>query len=365
MIKVSGSPRNSVSDLRALAESTTSFQEVNVITSNPLESALETGPLPAESLSDSRRSRREKVREKKRRDVQASRASREIRRFELEDGSVYQSSSREHSHTSLSHLGNDDSDLNNDSDLESPALGRFPPRGPSISPVIVVADVKPSTPPEMHSTLATTMTTSPLSTRPQTPVSADGFTPPHTPRGRSPSRRGPGDVPLDRVSLSRRREWRQAREAKARTMHAPSPVSPTRLAASSLNIPSFAEERMRDMERRMIRLERSGDMWLQAIVPVLDSLNRTLVIIQDERRLSGVNMTEVKEPAETTYPRLTRRSTLNEKALLDLKRMEKGEIAADGGRRGSGLDALEPLMRELQAASQPNLAAKPVEEAVA
>jgi hypothetical protein len=115
----------------------------------------------------------------------------------------------------------------------------------------------------------------------------------------------------------------------------------------------------------MIRLERSGDMWLQAIVPVLDSLNRTLVIIQDERRLSSVNMTEVKEPAETTYPRLTRRSTLNEKALLDLKRMEKGEIAADSGRRGSGLDALEPLMRELQAASQPNLAAKPVEEAVA
>lgn len=41
------------------------------------------------------------------------------------------------------------------------------------------------------------------------------------------------------------------------------------------------EHRMRDMERRLRRLERNGDVWLRSMVPLLESLNR---LLEEQRR---------------------------------------------------------------------------------
>lgn len=103
----------------------------------------------------------------------------------------------------------------------------------------------------------------------------------------------------------------------------------------------------------MRKLESSGDMWMKSMVPVLDNLNHTLVKLQSERKCLGEDdlreMPEKKTPKPVILPmrKLTRRSTLNEKMLLDLRRIEKGEV--DIIKDGSGL---ESVMRELQATSR-------------
>lgn len=283
---------------------------------------------PLSGVSESRASRRERVRQRKKRDIAASRASWGRRKGVTDEESMRRCSSTTLRETSPAKA---DHDCDNTDSASRSAVAP----SPSLSPVIVVADVKPSPPPPVSPALST-------------PVSApvrSTFTPPLTPRGRSPAR-SLQDGPF----LTAGRAYRQPSPA-VRSSISPGriqPVSPARRAY---------EERLREIEQRMKDLESSGDVWVKSMVPILDNFNRTLVKLQEDRKLLGEDE-EGKDDQETQVkirpskpilpmPRLTRRSTLNEKMLLDLRRIEKGEV--DIIKDGSGL---ESVMRELQATSR-------------
>ncbi|KAK7923036.1 hypothetical protein PG985_007107 [Apiospora marii] len=96
----------------------------------------------------------------------------------------------------------------------------------------------------------------------------------------------------DRISLHRRRERRTQREQAKRAQEIaqasseqlsqqqqPTPqVSemPPRERALMQRYDDLREQRHRDMEKRLRRLERNGDIWLQSLVPLMEGLSRLL-----------------------------------------------------------------------------------------
>lgn len=308
-IKVS-SNRNSIVDWQGKVREAVAEQEAKG--GGPLESP----PLSAKS-TDSRQSRKEKVRQRKKRDIEASRASKERRKAGSGDDTLRRSSSTP-GRASLEKMGHKSDDA---SRMD---------RRPSLTPFIVVADVKPSSIPDVPAI-------------PPTAASAPGsatFPPLHSPRGRSPRARSL----QDRSLLSDRRDHRHS------SFGVRSGVSPARLQPSSPGRAAY-EERLREIEQRMQKLESSGGAW-ESIVPILDSLNRTLVMIQAERRLAGDGESKGGKKGVLTPEmpkKLTRRSTLNEQLLLDLGRVERGEMEA----RANDGCGLESVMRELQQGSRP------------
>ena len=96
----------------------------------------------------------------------------------------------------------------------------------------------------------------------------------------------------DRISLHRRRERRTQREQATRAreieqasseqlsqQQQPTPqVSkiPSRERALVQRYDDLREQRHRDMEKRLRRLERNGDIWLQSLVPLMEGLSRLL-----------------------------------------------------------------------------------------
>lgn len=275
---------------------------------------------------ESRESRKEKVRQRKKRDIAASRAS-----WERKKGGADEESLRRCSSTTVGEPSPVKADHESE-DTDSASRSTMA-RSPSLTPVIVVADVKPSPPP------------SPAA--PPTPASApvrSTFTPPLSPRGRSPAR-----------SLQDGAFLSTGREPRKPCLTVRSNVSPGRLQPISPDRRAY-EDRLREVEQRMRTLESSGDAWMKSMVPILDNLNRTLVKLEENRKFLGEGeegkdgqqrqvKVKPKKPV-LPMPRLTRRSTLNEKMLLDLRRIEKGEV--DIIKDGSGL---ESVMRELQVTS--------------
>ncbi|MBE3049483.1 hypothetical protein IMZ48_44690 [Candidatus Bathyarchaeota archaeon] len=296
-IKVS-SGRNSIADWRGQVRDAVAGQGAKG--REPLESP----PLSGKS-TDSRQSRKDKVRQRKKRDIEASRVSWGRKKAGPEDDSLRRSSSTTRSEASRLKA-------DHESDHTGSGSRSTEARGPSVTPVIVVADVKPS--------------------------------PPLTPRGRSTARGF-----QDRALLTTRTDYNQA------TLAVRSAVSPGRLQPVSADRAAY-EGRLREVEQRMKTLESSGDVWMKSMVPMLDNLNRTLAGLQEERKRVGeseerakMQEKEKEETPKVVLPmrKLTRRSTINEKMLLDLTRIEKGEVEVI--KDGSGL---ESVMRELQATSR-------------
>ncbi|CEJ91250.1 hypothetical protein VHEMI06974 [[Torrubiella] hemipterigena] len=94
----------------------------------------------------------------------------------------------------------------------------------------------------------------------------------------------------DRTSLSRRREWNAMREqerkkreraASARESKSRAVVPADRYDESGVDAEmeiirlyeAYRDHRMLDMDRRLRRLERNGDVWVQALIPLLDDMN--------------------------------------------------------------------------------------------
>ncbi|KAK8114121.1 hypothetical protein PG999_006190 [Apiospora kogelbergensis] len=96
----------------------------------------------------------------------------------------------------------------------------------------------------------------------------------------------------DRISLHRRRERRTQRE-QARRAREVAQASSEQLSQQQQQTPQVSnmpsteqdllrryedlrEQRHRDMEKRLRRLERNGDVWIQSLVPLMEGLSRLL-----------------------------------------------------------------------------------------
>lgn len=197
-----------------------------------------------------------------------------------------------------------------------PKGGDKPAQQLSMSNMMVVVDCEPcsisrtATPPEGSKA---TLVAWPASERVDSavtlarPSDPNMATPPVSANGSPPSRH----AVTDRTSLTRRREWKSIREqerkareavALARTeAHGRSGGGGTCDGKSSQPdrelvclYEAYREQHLRDMERRLRRLERNSDVWLRALVPVLDNMNHRLaaaakggLLARDERGHDG------------------------------------------------------------------------------
>ncbi|KAF7551791.1 hypothetical protein G7046_g7615 [Stylonectria norvegica] len=342
----------------------------------------------------STQSRREKVRDKKRRDIEALRNAQRRRSQLLAESEASGSRPPE---VSNQQPGTDLSE-------KVPETQDSPLNRPTICPIMVVADVQPSPSIEreqpLQLSIGQTKTTSevrslsepatPTSTTPPKRVdSSDNPTPPPSTRGSPPYKQ----VSLDRTSLSRRREWnatrdreRRAREVKAAIRsNIKQPILATEAVNDDSKIPimekevlrryeAYREYRIREMERRVRRLERNGDVWLRALVPVLDNLNRTLANVHEdapERAQGWVSDEEttgapdhrgrsITNGRQKGKGRTLRRGNSEQEMFEQLVR-EKEDLD-DGNDSGSddmsGFETIEPLMRELAGRSRLSFEAK-------
>lgn len=341
---------------------------ITVITENPLTFRQPSSPTTPSLRSV--QSRREKVRERKRRDMEA-----------LRDVSQTPQSQESRQESPLAPTNNP---LGKDTE-NRPAPHRISKPRRTICPIMVVTDVIPSPPPDrdmVQSQLTSTSSSKPATSAPVARLNGSSNpTPPHSTQA-SPTHR---QTFLDRTSLSRRREWNAVREKERKNREAKAALrAKTRqlsLAMEQMDksrgptvedevlarYEAYREYRIREMERRMRRLERNGDVWLRALVPVLDNLNKTLANVHEEqstRARGWVSDDEYLNREErrgrsmgckryTARGRSRRSSTASERRLLN--KLARGEEDPDSDSLSdemSGLDTIEPLMRELAGRSR-------------
>ncbi|KAJ4200888.1 hypothetical protein NW767_007024 [Fusarium falciforme] len=384
---------------------------VTVITTSPLGNSREKPEKPKKQVTKdensptpsvkSTQSRREKVRDKKRKDMEAQRIKRQSQLIVTTE--IMPESDQDKA-----------KETSNEEDAEKPPP--VPVRSPqrqSMCPIMVVANVKPSPPPssrlpdeardqpESESKKTTEPSKPEPEAAPKTPSkaaqedlsssttspprpyveSSSNPTPPQSAHG-SPAHKKTG---YDRASLSRRREWNAAREQerKIREARAMSPRSKARKLVMTKEeteenkVPTMEKEvlrryeayreyRIREMERRVRRLERNGDVWLRALVPVLDNLNRTLANVHEDqqpRRAQGWVSDEELPRQRSPQGRPSRQSSrgrmlarpggTSEREFLEQlvrtkEELEAGNVSDDM----SGFDTIEPLMRELAGRSR-------------
>lgn len=372
---------------------------VTIVTKSPLRMSRnypsQQGGRESPTLSRSSQNRREKVRDKKKRDMEA--ASLKRRSMMLNTPDPKQESDQD----TIKEISGDDTD-------EPPPVPLRSPQRQSMCPIMVVANVKPSPPlssdifasPERR-TSADSETIKPLSKSksggvtfqlgdedkgrpvPPSPVSyMNGSpTPPQSARSSPTHKQGF----QDRTSLSRRREWNAARDTERKRKETASSISPqpkARRPATTRDetdekttgaekevlrrYEAYREYRIREMERRVRRLERNGDVWLRALVPVLDNLNRTLASSQHGKpnKAQGWVSDDDNDDDKSQLPSptpirpssrgrmMTRTGTSEREFLEQLVRtreeLEAGSISDDM----SGFDTIEPLMRELAGRSR-------------
>lgn len=365
---------------------------------------------------NSTKSRREKVRDKKRKDMEAQRLKRQSQLIVTTE--ILPESDQDKAK---------ETPTEEDTEEPPPVPARSPQRQ-SICPIMVVANVKPSPPPssklpdETQDQPEPRKTTEPSKPEPRaapkTPskpaqeedISSSTTSPPPRPRvdgssnptppqsaHGSPAHKKNGH---DRTSLSRRREWNAAREQerKIREARAMSPRSKARKLVMSKEeadevgkLPTMEKEvlrryeayreyRIREMERRVRRLERNGDVWLRALVPVLDNLNRTLANVHEDQQprrgaaqgwISDEDLPRQQQQRRRSSPPpppppqgrpsrqtsrgrvLTRPGGTSEREFLEQlvrtkEELEAGNVSDDM----SGFDTIEPLMRELAGRSR-------------
>ncbi|KAF5621729.1 uncharacterized protein FTJAE_11106 [Fusarium tjaetaba] len=369
---------------------------VTVITKSPLrvqrqgsrkQTTKEMSSTPEARLSQSRR---DKVRDKKKKDMEAA-------------------SLKRRSMISIS------MDLQPDSEQETireapqekveepPPLPLRSPQRQSMCPIMVVANVKPSPPPtavgpaspkRQTTTNPEDLTfavklkrneapkqeddTSSRAISPSPPSYQNGSPTPPQSAHSSPTHKLDSQ---DRTSLSRRREWSAAREQERKRKEAASNASPRPRVRRAVTMredtgdkaptaekevlrryEAYREYRIREMERRIRRLERNGDVWLRALVPVLDNLNRTLANSQDGHP-SGAkgwisdddrsNFQATSKMRPSSRGRMMARTGTSEREFLEQlvrtkEELEAGSVSDDM----SGFDTIEPLMRELAGRSR-------------
>ncbi|KAF5705405.1 hypothetical protein FMUND_12148 [Fusarium mundagurra] len=369
---------------------------VTVITKSPLrvqrqgsrkQTTKERSSTPEAKLSQSRR---DKVRDKKKKDMEAA-------------------SLKRRSMISISMDTQPDSEQETIKESpqekveEPPPLPLRSPQRQSMCPIMVVANVKPSPPPTavIRASPKRQTTTNPedltsavksksdevASKQEDTSSRAISPSPPSYQNGSPTPPQSAHSSPThkldshDRTSLSRRREWSAAREQERKRKEAASNASPRPRARRAVTMredtgdkaptvekevlrryEAYREYRIREMERRIRRLERNGDVWLRALVPVLDNLNRTLANSQDGHPsgakgwISDDDRPNFQAPSKmrpSSRGRMMARTGTSEREFLEQlvrtkEELEAGSVSDDM----SGFDTIEPLMRELAGRSR-------------
>lgn len=189
---------------------------------------------------------------------------------------------------------------------------------------------------------------------------------------------------LDRTALSRRREWRATREQERQSDETRAAVRQRAkelvaeneevAAASSTDreilrlYEAYRDHRVREMERRVRRLERHGDVWLRALVPVLDNLNRTMASSSPSPHRDSVSDDEDAGQREYMHSRRPmKRAASSHRTLREAELGRKIDEMESGGRDGHcsngccgahsseetrGSDTMEPMMRDLAGAAK-------------
>lgn len=349
--------------------------KITVITESPFATAQPTGSTTPSIRSV--QSRKEKVRDRKRRDMEALRNGSQKRGSIVEDGTTSPSKHDISTEESINYS----SGSKNSKEQQA-----------TLCPVMVVSDVLPSPAPKAENfqpmTAPTTTTNKPTSKSKSIKKSAlpapvaylngsSNPTPPHSSNG-SPKE---DHTYMDRTSLSRRREWnankekeRKSRETKAALRAKTRQLSQAREKTERYKGPTVEDEvltryeayreyRIREMERRMRRLERNGDVWLRALVPVLDNLNKTIAhvhedhpcrargwVSDDEYTSRGRSMGYKGNAARGR--RGKKQTKASERRFLNELARREDDLDSESSDDLSGLDTIEPLMRELQGRSR-------------
>jgi len=289
------------------------------------------GTTPPKIRLDERKSRRERVREKKRRDIEASRSSHSSRA----------STPRRKTENTVSSPTSTSVSSGDGESMIIPASIC----GPSEVATIVVPDVKPPTPIECSKIIAQP----PAPMRPRDKITLVATSTEDEPSPPTTSQRGSDQDGEEETepAWERKREGRQERGRESEDDGPPS-ASIQRRGTLKTSYEVQRELRMHDMERRMRRLERNGDIWLRAIVPMLNNLNQTLVMMHDDRLERSAR--RGRSPGSTRQSQ-RRLSAPIQGTLLDPETIE-ADVTGDGDSSVSGLETIEPIIRELQGASR-------------
>lgn len=344
-------------------------RNTTLIADSPLLSHTE-GSRP--TTAGSTRSRKDIVKEKKRRDMEAAKRSAKLKAHQKKDAS------RALHRPSTAHPSSQPSaDESDKSRTSQPGQLNL-----TLSNLMVVMDVEPCTAEDKHLPVRPKTAPSKASPeqRPESPIpsitvnSPSIPTPPTSTQGSPPQRHSASD----RTSLTRRREWKAIREQerKARDAMAVARAKAQQLASGGVTYEkgavtqadkevmrlyeAYREHRLRDMERRLRRLERNGDVWLQALVPVLNNMNKTMEAaneqpledIRDWASDGETSGTAERINRNVQKKRLTRRASLSQGRLLEKLTGQRydDDTWSDSVSRSddaSGLGTIEPLMREL------------------
>ncbi|KAM6480171.1 hypothetical protein HDV62DRAFT_121665 [Trichoderma sp. SZMC 28011] len=270
------------------------------------------------STAGSIQSRREKVRDKKRRDMEAAKAFKELQRRKSED------EQKEYE---------DGEQSQNNADAEEESQRPQTSSLNTLIPIVVVVDLQPS--PGL----------------PEDKNDRKASSPPSSSHSSSPD--------MSQLRLSRDMDSELYLQHKRNLMD-----------KQILRLyDSYHENRLRDVERRIRRLERNGDVWLRALVPVLDDMSRNIKTsnrinkaahadgegrgwASDDEVSSASAERKARSSKRTKTP--TRRASLSRDRIV--AGLIGGKLASDDSEssdtmsRGddvSGLGIIEPLMREL------------------
>lgn len=281
---------------------------------------LPSRPLTAGSVQ----SRREKVRDKKRRDMEAVRNAKALKELQQRRSEDQQ---KEHEGDVVQQPQNN---TNGQEEKERPQTASLN----TLCPIVVVVDLQPS------------------------PGLPDDKTTQEAPPSPSPSISPSPD--MNQVRLSR------DIDSELYLQHKRNMVDKQILRLYD----SYHENRLRDVERRIRRLERNGDVWLRALVPVLDDMSRNIKTIHPSSHANkdadgdGRGWASDDEISGASAERKAR-SAKRAKTPTRRASLSRGRIVAGlvGGKLGSddsewsdtmsrsdevsGLGIVEPLMREL------------------
>ncbi|KAJ6786977.1 hypothetical protein PWT90_04110 [Aphanocladium album] len=366
------STSNMRSEWQADKEAAVRQSRVTQVADSPVINRDESPSPPASIISV--KSRREKVRDKKLRDLAAARTSKLSNK------------------PSLPQLKGSDQATASKMRV-APAVNSIS-SGPKLTNIMVVVDMKPDSDEKAQEPSAAAaakdddtesvieMLPEPVMKLPTPPTSAET----------SPAQKHGFDT---RTSLTRRREWQtsRAQERQKREANAVAKAQLRQLAASGtyaagLDASSdpereifrlyeaYREQRLHDMEARVRRLEKNGDVWLRALVPMLEDVNNnsklsaaSAAAAANGRRPSLKDDESIREWASddetaaanvdrlqraSARRKLIRRASLSRERMLEelMRREERDMLDAYDDKHkanadASGMGSIEPLMREL------------------
>ena len=350
--------------------------KLTVISDNPIVSRMADSP---PSTPGTPKSRKEAVRDKRRRDMEAVRSAKHKKTQSRQQDTGETETSRPANQLNGDARGGAERDSN---EKPAPQL--------TMSSVMVVMDMEPCLSLDERASLEPQETS--LASEPPSDAQPDRSKPLLPGKGTPPQNRDT----TDRTSLTRRREWKAIREQErnARDAMALARAKAQKLASGGMSYESgdgsekdnevlrlyeaYREHRLKDMERRLRRLERNGDVWMKALVPVLDDMKRVMAAAaanEEPRDADGDwALTANEEPRDADRDwasddeassmvqrvgrdaerrKVTRRTSMSQGRLLEKlakpQQEDEGSWSDDVSKSDdfSGLGTIEPLMREL------------------